>query len=64
VKQRRDRVAELLAAPPTDAVLEELAAIGLEKVARRDVRRRRGAEALLRGAERALLEESGRGGSA
>jgi hypothetical protein len=53
-RSKRDRIAELLAAPPTDAVLEELAAEGLDRVARREVRRRRGADAVLADALREL----------
>lgn len=60
MKPRLDRVAELLAAPPSDAVLEALASEGLDRVARRDVRRRRRADALLRSAENILDEEGAR----
>ncbi|QFZ17563.1 hypothetical protein [Saccharothrix syringae] len=63
-RQGRDRVAELAARASTDAELAELAAEGLDRVARREVRRRRGVDALLRDAARALLDESGSGGAA
>ncbi len=58
--KRRDRVAGLLARPScTDDELAELAAEGLDRVARRDVRRRRRADVVLRDAERVLLDEEG-----
>ncbi len=54
-RPKRDRVAELLARPScTDDELAELAVIGMDKVARRDVRRRRGADRVLVDALREL----------
>lgn len=54
--RKRDRLAELAAGARTDAELEELAAHGLDRVARREVRRRRAADVLLADAERVFEE--------